>query len=115
MYQPDSNPANRVKEPNNAEYPELCATANYSEAFGKPMAWGWADTNCSVLAPFICRRPGFDGYIYNSTTGGTFLFNVSYQGFASAEQACKDNGGHLASYKSEAEQVRQPPAEAGCS
>jgi hypothetical protein len=107
MYQADSNPANRVKEPNNGErrcagsqthkpdaaaaskepitanhcqsccsvrrrppnsdgpgaaagnFPELCAVANATEAFGKPVAWGWADTRChATLAPFICRRPG---------------------------------------------------------
>ena len=59
MYQPDSNPANRVKEPNNGDFPELCSVANYTEAFGKPSAWGWADAKCNAtLAPFICRRPG---------------------------------------------------------
>jgi hypothetical protein len=62
MYQPDSNPATRVKEPNNADFPENCAVANVSEAFGKPLAWGWADTSCNnTLAAFICRRPGEGG------------------------------------------------------
>jgi hypothetical protein len=106
LYAPDSNPANRMREPNNVNFPEYCAVANYTEAFGKPSAWGWADTRCnSTRAPFICRRPGSDGYHYNSTTGGTFLLNVSYQGFAAAQQTCKDNGGHLASFSSEAEQA----------
>jgi hypothetical protein len=62
------------------------------------------------------RSAGLDGYLYNSTTRQTFLFNVSYQTFDAAEQSCKDNGGHLASYSSEAEQAevgggrsRRPP------
>jgi hypothetical protein len=65
---------------------------------------GWHTQARPASAHNAATTAGADGYIYNSTTG-TFLFNVSYQGFASAEQACKDNGGHLASFKSEAEQA----------
>ncbi len=56
---------------------------------------------------------GSDGYLYNSTTRQTFMFNVSYQPFDTAEQACKDAGGHLASYSSEAEQAEVRAAQAG--
>lgn len=48
---------------------------------------------------------GRDAYLYNSTTQQTFMLNISYQGFAAAEQSCKDSGGHLASYTDEAEQA----------
>jgi hypothetical protein len=52
--------------------------------------------------------------VYNSTTRQTFLFNVSFQAFDGAEQACKDAGGHLASYSSEAEQAEVRAALAAC-
>lgn len=56
-----------------------------------------------------CPAAGADAYYYNSSTDYTFLLNSSFQGFAAAEQSCKDSGGHLASFESEAEQ-----AEVGC-
>jgi hypothetical protein len=52
-----------------------------------------------------CSATGADAYYYNSTTDYTFMLNSSFQGFAAAEQSCKDSGGHLASFESEAEQA----------
>ena len=40
-------------EPNNLKSPELCAVANWTEAYGG--AWGWADTRCSTNYTFICK------------------------------------------------------------
>ena len=43
-------------EPNNGNYPELCAVANHSQAYGSPAAWGWADVPCAFEAAVVCRR-----------------------------------------------------------
>ena len=45
-----------IIEPNNLFPPELCAGANASQTYDQ--AWGWSDTGCSVVAPFVCRRLG---------------------------------------------------------
>jgi hypothetical protein len=47
--------AKGVPEPDNAQGDESCAVANYTEAFGKPARWGWADTLCSSTFVFLCR------------------------------------------------------------
>jgi hypothetical protein len=45
-------------EPNNYEAPpENCAGCNYTETV-KSGAWGWADSNCSRSAIFMCRLSG---------------------------------------------------------
>ncbi len=45
-----------IPEPNNLENPpELCAGGNFSQAFGDRNVSGWADANCSIAAPFICK------------------------------------------------------------
>jgi hypothetical protein len=43
-----------VIEPNDKFPPENCAGANYSQAWGS--GWGWADTNCSGVHPFMCKQ-----------------------------------------------------------
>jgi hypothetical protein len=86
-------------------YPENCAVANYTERYGSPQVWGFADANCGIMAPFICRISGGAGYVYNSTTNQTFIFTPAVKNFTDAEQSCQDQGGHLASYSSEAEQA----------
>ena len=44
-------------EPNNGEFPENCAVANFSESYGFPSAWGWADVSCAnAKAVVVCRR-----------------------------------------------------------
>jgi hypothetical protein len=47
--------AKGVREPDNASGDESCAVANFTEAFGKPARWGWADTQCSNTFVFLCR------------------------------------------------------------
>ena len=43
-------------EPNNFDYPpENCAGANYTESFGNPGAWGWADWGCDQAFTFMCK------------------------------------------------------------
>jgi hypothetical protein len=36
--------------------PENCAAANYSEAYEG--AWGWADSQCGVKLPYMCKILG---------------------------------------------------------
>jgi hypothetical protein len=45
----------RLPEPNNAMLSENCAVANYSQAFGNPTAWGWADTQCNNKFLYVCK------------------------------------------------------------
>ncbi len=42
-------------EPNNLVAPELCAAANASQAYDEPSTWGWADANCTIRMPFMCK------------------------------------------------------------
>jgi hypothetical protein len=51
-------PLNDTSEPNNYKYPELCAAANWTEVYGKPVAWGWSDANCLTKLPGLCRQQG---------------------------------------------------------
>ena len=46
-------PASLPAEPNNLSGNELCAAGNYTEAYSN--AYGWADTECSRGAVFICE------------------------------------------------------------
>ena len=48
MHQPNNSP-----EPNNLNPPEDCVVGNFTEAFNG--AWGWADVNCGLELPYICR------------------------------------------------------------
>ena len=48
--------AKAYPEPNNINNPEFCAVANFSQTFGTPTAWGWADSTCSNRFPFMCRN-----------------------------------------------------------
>jgi hypothetical protein len=50
-------PPRSSPEPNNVDFPENCAVANFTESYGTPLAWGWADASCTnVRAAVICRR-----------------------------------------------------------
>jgi hypothetical protein len=42
-----------ILEPNNIFGAEDCAAANSSQAYGG--AWGWADAQCNISLPLICR------------------------------------------------------------
>ena len=44
------------REPDNRGGNEYCGVANYSQAYSN--AWGWADSNCTMTLPFICRQDG---------------------------------------------------------
>jgi hypothetical protein len=54
--QPGSGPAK--KEPNELDtnFPLDCAVANYTQRYGSPAAWGWADDKCSRKHVFACRN-----------------------------------------------------------
>ncbi len=41
---------------------------------------------------------------YTASTGNTFFLNTTLTAFFDAERACTNNGGHLASYLTPAEQ-----------
>jgi hypothetical protein len=43
-------------EPNNANPPEDCAVANFTET--NQGAWGWADTRCNEQYVYMCKVPG---------------------------------------------------------
>jgi hypothetical protein len=45
-------------EPNELEdnFPLDCAGANFTQTYGSPKAWGWADTNCNSSRIFMCRK-----------------------------------------------------------
>jgi hypothetical protein len=45
-----------VREPDNLAGNEYCGAANYTQVYSN--AWGWADFNCSVAMPFVCRQDG---------------------------------------------------------
>ena len=102
IYMPGSNP-----EPNNfPQPPEYCAVANASQ----PMigSWGWADTNCDGTdAAFMCELlPRGPYYTFTSdVTNNTYILNTAPAKFTDAEDFCTDQGGHLVSYGSMAEQV----------
>ncbi len=49
-------PLNDTSEPDNFKFPELCASANWTETYGRPLAWGWADTYCLNKLPALCRQ-----------------------------------------------------------
>jgi hypothetical protein len=93
-----------LQEPNNFERkPELCAAANASQTYS--MAWGWADQNCGVKMPFMCKKLQPGAYVYTSNvTATTYILNTSYAGFMDAEAACNSNGGHLAYFETADEQ-----------
>jgi hypothetical protein len=44
------------REPDNRAGAEFCGAANYTEIFSE--AWGWADNNCTMPLPYICRVDG---------------------------------------------------------
>jgi hypothetical protein len=98
-----------LKEPNNYSFnwtrlDESCAAANSSQAFNN--AWGWSDAQCSLKLPSMCKVAAPRMYMYTSSNGsGAFAFNSAALDQKSAEKACNDNGGHLVSYGSEAEQL----------
>jgi hypothetical protein len=53
-----------------------------------------------------CRRAAPGAYIYvSNTTNSTYILNTTKTDFKAAQRACNNQGGHLVSYSSAAEQV----------
>jgi hypothetical protein len=96
-----------LQEPNNfGRKPELCAVANASQAFDSPTAWGWADQNCLLKFPFMCKKMQPGAYVYTSSGSmNTYILNTSATNFMDAEASCNSNGGHLVYYDSADEQA----------
>jgi hypothetical protein len=44
-----------IAEPSNTFGNEKCAVANWTETYGRPLAWGWADTLCNQQFVPMCR------------------------------------------------------------
>ncbi len=103
----------RILEPNNQRPPEVCAGSNltagiirYDELVVDGVG-GWADHNCDEEYPFICEiwpPQKFDSYV-SQVSGYEFTFYSTPMNFSQAQVECNANGGHLASYSSQAEQV----------
>jgi hypothetical protein len=49
-------PGKDPREPNNLSGTENCAVGNFTQAYGN--ASGWADANCGLRLPFVCRLYG---------------------------------------------------------
>jgi hypothetical protein len=82
-----------------------CSVANASEAFDRPLAWGWSDATCTDLFPFVCRKAAGDAFVYvSNTTSATYILNTTELAFDAASQTCNDNGGNLVYYSSAEEQ-----------
>ena len=106
-----------MPEPNNLDYPpEKCAGANFTEAYGPLNAWGWADANCSVAAPFMCKllnpRGIFRCFDNGTYTGNRYCLNTTKSSFAEAQSGCNLIGGHLVAYQDMTEQRCAAPT--GC-
>jgi hypothetical protein len=102
-------------EPNNVFVPENCAGANLTEAYDG--AWGWADSNCNMLAPFICQLPFAEppppspsppfteaftfqtGLPESATMNAQYTLSTQLLDFKSATAACTALGANLAVYK----------------
>jgi hypothetical protein len=113
LYKDFWNPGITSMEPDNRFNPELCGVADYREmqvagnVSGVPAeAFGWADNNCTANWPFICKYmpPPIRMDYYSSNFNKTYVLNTTHMGNTDAEQFCRDNGGHMASYASAAEQ-----------
>jgi hypothetical protein len=106
------NPAITAMEPDNRFNPETCGTADYREMTNvvvnnaSAKAFGWADNNCTAQWPFICKYmpPPIVMTYYSPTFNKTYVLNTTHMNNNDAEQFCRDNGGHMASYASAAEQ-----------
>ncbi len=93
------------QEPNNST--ELCGLANASQAFDSPFAWGWADADCRMALPFMCKaQPAGSSYVYISPTSKvTYVLETTRRAFVDAQYSCNQHGGHLAHYETLEEQV----------
>lgn len=44
------------REPDNKTGADFCSVGNYTQTYS--LAWGWSDSNCSMMLPSICRVDG---------------------------------------------------------
>jgi hypothetical protein len=89
-------------EPNNMN--NMCGIGNYSAEYDG--AWGWSDEPCMARFPFICKLMGPRNLTRQSNvTGNVFTLYTAQATQAEAEQVCRSQGGHLASFTSLDEQV----------
>jgi hypothetical protein len=77
-----------LPEPNNIDNPEFCAVGNYSQRYGAPQVWAFADANCGIRAPFMCRISGGAGYQYNASTNDSFIFTPGKRIACTGQQLC---------------------------
>ncbi len=72
---------------------------------------GWASNPCNASLPYMCRMQNSQGspVMTTASTNASFYFNTTFTTFLDAEKSCKDNGGHIAGYKTNEEQL-----EVGC-
>lgn len=112
-----------LSEPNNLQGSEACVAANYTQTKlaqdiqaasvtfngtgAVSGAWAWADSGCKAPAASICKllpplaAPRFSP----ASSNATFQLLLGSFNFSSAQAACNDVGGHLASWGSQREQV----------
>jgi hypothetical protein len=82
-----------------------CGVASFDMAAGG--AWGWNDTRCADPYVFVCRVRypcSVTPPSYTASTGATFQYFPCNLTYDKAEVECNKVGGHLAGYRSEAEQ-----------
>jgi hypothetical protein len=89
-----------VKEPFQAEPPEFCTVANYTETYGRPNVWGWSDTNCGnkffpmcrINSEWPCRaasaKPGTFAQASVGSAGDSFSSSTCFLGRAQRADPC---------------------------
>jgi hypothetical protein len=88
-------------EPNNRSPPEDCAGSNITDAALVDGVGTWADQSCVLPFVSICELEPLRMYpSYISSSGHNFTFYGGAVGQAAAEEACYQQGGHLAVYSS---------------
>jgi hypothetical protein len=93
-----------VPEPNNLATGENCAVANFTQSTAG-QAWKWADNVCEAAAIFMCKMTPPRLYAYTSkTSASTYYLNTALLSQSAAQGVCNDQGGHLVSWRSLAEQ-----------
>jgi hypothetical protein len=97
----------RQPEPNNLAGNEYCAACNITLTYQG--AWGWSDAACSLPMPYMCRlmdTSAMDTLAYQAPrTNVTWTVSVKPMEQEEAQEFCNAQGGHLAYFTSQAEQV----------
>jgi hypothetical protein len=88
-------------EPNNRVPPEDCAGSNITDAALVDGVGTWADQRCFLPFVSVCEFEPLRMYPSTiSSSGHNFTFYGAAVGQAAAEEACYQQGGHLAAYSS---------------